>query len=156
MHNFMSLWINARTQVTHSGQSLKATPKKLFVSTCTCGTFNWARWAGITIFQIETLQARRSCTSSLETFTQSCRHCAWPKRLHVCLYRACPRLCLASSSPALRARRCRHMEIPDQLTPGRLTTWPNQRGLLCMSYTDILVGWGRRCSSACTGCTSHP
>ncbi len=52
--------------------------------TCTCvgihpGRVEPASPTALTTSRTEALQARRSCASSLDTFTQSFRHRAWPK-----------------------------------------------------------------------------
>ncbi len=52
--------------------------------TCTCvgihpGRVEPASPIVLTTSRTEVFQARRSCASSLDTFTQSFLHCAWPK-----------------------------------------------------------------------------
>ncbi len=83
------------------------------VLTCTCvgihkGRVKLASPIESTTSRTEALQARWSCASSLETFTQFFFYRVLPKTCRkghqVCLDCGCSRLQLASSSPAPRAR----------------------------------------------------
>ncbi len=64
------------------------------LSTCTFVGIHSASAIGLTTSRAEALQARRSCPSSLETFTQSFLHRAWPRSGEG--FQAC----LSTSSPS--------------------------------------------------------
>ncbi len=89
---------------------------------------------------METLQPRRSCTSSLEIFAQAFLHrvqskARGPKRSY-------PRRQLASSLLASRTKR-----YGKCLWTAYSKSWPNQWKLLWTNCTGIKVWWRRRCSS---------
>ncbi len=99
---------------------------------------------------MEALQARWSCASSLDSFTQPLLHCAWPKT----------RSPESGSRPALIVvahvfswppARLLHVRgsvgRPWSLISshsGRLAASPNQRSLLCTSSAGVLVRQRRR------------
>ncbi len=99
----------------------------------------------LTISWVEAHQARRSCASSLETFTQSffpscvAEDSRSGDRFQVCPERGYPRLQMASSSHAPCAMRCGQKQVLDQ--PGRFC-YPSYRILLLMSTgAQDLINW---------------
>ncbi len=125
---------------------------------CTCvgihpGRVEPASPIALTTSRKEALQARRSCASSLDTFTQSFLHRAWPKTrgpeigsrpalIVVAHVFSCPPACLRHVRGGVGRRRSL-ISSPS----GRLAACPNQRGLLCTSSVGNPVRQRRRRSS---------
>ncbi len=103
----------------------------------------------------EALQARRSCASSLDTFTQSFLHRAWPKTRGPEIGSRSALIVVAHvfSWPPARlhhvrggvGRRRSLISSPSE----RLSAFPNQRSLLCTSSAGMLVRQ-RRCNWTAT------
>ncbi len=107
----------------------------------------------LTTSRTEALQARRSCASSLDTFTQSFFHCACPK---ICGPVSGSRSALivvahVFSWPPARLHHVRggveRRRALISSPSGRLVVRPNQRILLCTNSAGILVRQRRRRSS---------
>ncbi len=127
--------------------------ENVYLLTCACvsihlGRVEPASLIALTTSRMEALQARRSCASSLDTFTQSFLHRAWPKTrgpesgsrsAHVFSWRPA-RLRHVRGSVG---RRRSLISSPS----GRLVACPNQRSLLFTSSAGILVRQRRRRSS---------
>ncbi len=107
----------------------------------------------LTTFRTEALQARRSCASSLDTFTQSFRHRAWPKTRGPESGSRSALIVIAHvfSWPPARLRHVRGCVGGSRSLisspSGRLAACPNQRSLLCTSSAGMLVRQRRRRSS---------
>ncbi len=133
--------------------SLLATSLQLTYLTCTCvgihlGRVEPASSNALTSYRTEAPQARRACASSLDTFTQSCFHCAWPKTRGPEIGSRSALIVVAhvSSWPPARLRHVRgrvgRKRSLISSPPGRLAAWPNQRSL-CTSSAGMLVGQRR-------------
>ncbi len=132
--------------------------KVFYLLTCTNvgihpGRVEPASPIALTTSRMEALQARRSCASSLDTFTQSFLHRAWPKTRGPKIGSMSAFIVEAHvfSWPLARLRHVRggvgwrRSLISSPL--GRLVAWPNQRSLLCTSSASMIVGERRRRSS---------
>ncbi len=107
----------------------------------------------LTTSRTEALQARRSCASSLDNFTQSFLHRAWPKTRGPEIGSRSALIVVAHvfSWPPARLRHVqggvgRRMFLISSPS-GRLAACPNQRSLLCTSSAGMLVRQRRRRSS---------
>ncbi len=95
----------------------------------------------------EAFQARRSCASSLNTFTQSFLHRAWPKTRGPEIGSGSALIAVAHvfSWPPVRLRHVRggvgRSRSLISSPSGRLAAWPSQKSLLCTSSAGILVRW---------------
>ncbi len=129
-----------------------------FLLTCTCvsihpGRFEPASLIALTTSRPEALQARLSCARSLDTFTQSFLHRAWPKTRGPEIGSRSALIVVAHvfSWPPARLRRVRggvgRRRSLISSPSGRLAACPNQRSLLRTSSAGMLVRQGRRCSS---------
>ncbi len=107
----------------------------------------------LTTSRVNALQARRSCASSLDTFTLSFLHRAWPKTRGPESGSRSALIVVAHvfSWPPARLRHMRGgvgRRISLISSPsGRLAACPNQRSLLCTSSVGMLVRQRRRRSS---------
>ncbi len=132
--------------------------RRFFTCTCTCvgihpGRVEPASPIALTTSRTEAFQARRSCASSLVTFTQSFLHRAWPKTRGPEIGSRSALIVVAHvvSWPPARLRHVRggvgrrRSLISSPL--GRLAACPNQRSLLCTSSAGMLVRQRRRRSS---------
>ncbi len=139
-------------------RSSGGSPYAAVLLTCTCvgihpGWVEPASPIALTTSRTDALQARRSCASSLDTFTQSFLHCAWPKTRGPDIGSTSALIVVAHvfSWPLARlhhvrggiGRRRSLISSPS----GRLAAWPNQRSLLYTSSAGILVRQRRRRSS---------
>ncbi len=110
--------------------------------------------AALTTSRTDALQARRSCASSLDTFTQSFLHRAWPKTRSPEIGSRSALIVVAHvfSWPAARLRHVRggvgRRRSLINSRSGRLAACPNQRSLLCTSGAGMLVRQRRRRRSA--------
>ncbi len=97
----------------------------------------------------EALQARRSCASSLDTFTQSCLHRAWLKTRGPEIGSSSAKTVVAHvfTWPPARQGGVGRRKSLISLPSGRLSAYPNQRSLLCTSSAWMLVRQRRRRSS---------
>ncbi len=99
----------------------------------------------LTTSRAEALQAPRSCASSLDTFTQSFLHRAWPTTRGPDIGSRSALVVVAHvfSWPPARLRHVwggvgRRRSLISSPS-GRLVAWPNQRSLLCTSSAGMLV-----------------
>ncbi len=122
----------------------------VYLLTCTCvgihsGRVETASPIALTTSRTEALQTRWSCASSLDTFTQSFLHRAWPKTrgLEIGSRSALIVVAHVFSWPPARLRHVRGgvgrrrslISSPSR----RLATCPNRRSLLCTSSAGMLV-----------------
>ncbi len=123
--------------------------KAFYLLTCTCvgihpGRVESASPTALTTPRTEALHARRSCASSLDSFTQSFLHRAWPKTrgpeigsrsalIVVAHVFSWPPVCLRHVRGGVGIRRSLIRS-----TSGRLAACPNQRSLLCLHF-EILT-----------------
>ncbi len=111
---------------TVTANDLTACPRMVtYLLTCTCvgihpGRVEPASPTALTTSRTEALQARRSCASALDTFTQSFLHRAWPKTRGPEIGSRSALIVVAHvfSSSAPRARRCGKEKVLDKLTFG--------------------------------------
>ncbi len=120
--------------------------------TCTCICIH--PWRAKPASPVELATSRRSCATSLDTFTQSCLHRAWPKTrgsesgsrsalIVVAHVFSWPPASLRHVRGGVGRRRSL-ISSPS----GRLAACPNQRSLLCTSSAGMPVRQRRRRSSA--------
>ncbi len=139
-------------------RGLSRCPLVVTVLTCTCvgihpGRIEPASPISLTTSRMEALQARRSCTSSLNTFTQSFLHRAWPKTRGPEIGSISALIVVANvfSWPPARLRHVRggvgRRKSLICSPSGRLAACPNQRSLLSTSSAGIFVMQRRRRSS---------
>ncbi len=99
----------------------------------------------LTTFWMGAFQARRSCASSLDTFTQSFHHCAWPKTPGLARGSRSALIVVACvfSWPHVLGREGRRRPLISSPL-GRIDAWPNKRNLLlddlrrCTSETEAV------------------
>ncbi len=133
----------------------KKPPLASYLLTCTCagihpGRIEPASPTALTTSRTEALQARRSCASSLDTFTQSFLYRAWPKTRGPEIGSRSALIVVAHvfswSQARLRHVRGgvgRRRSLISSLS-GRLAACPIQRSLLCTSSVGMLVRQRRR------------
>ncbi len=122
----------------------------IFVLTCACVGIHPGRVEPASPIALTT--SRRSCASSLDTFTQSCLHRAWPKTRGPEIGSRSALIVVAHvfSWPPARLRHVRggvgRRRSLISSPSGRLAAWPNQRSLLCTNSAGMRVRQRRRCS----------